>query len=400
MSIVSETLYPICEMSSNPNRQIYSILRGFTILLLWFVKDSYSSKGACFQHNLNYLPYRGTCRLEIFELVNSSIGLKKCKTAGGSLYQISDCDQNRAVSSAKLQWFGIHLYRDVFAVYQPINQGGLSCAAVSNKVPQNGLWNDVACSPAAVQFVCEQFPDSQSQCRIPGQCSSRCLPGYQGVKCDIECPAGSYGLDCLSSCSSNCAGPNRTCDFVNGTCLLGCEKGYMWPKCDQGCSAGRYGNNCSQTCSPNCAGPNNACDELNGICVLGCDVGYKGDLCDAGLYHILGVHLHTVAFMCVIFLLVWSGLALLVLHLQKVGSPEIFSSNVIHLKNSGELNTDGTFLELTTDEMPKPTITIEQESLESTHEDQEFQGTNREASVKSADSGKGSGKSVQRLSND
>ena len=64
-------------------------------------------------------------------------------------------------------------------------------------------------------------------------------------------------------------------------------------------------------------------------------------------------------------------------HLQKVGSPEIFSSNHIHLKNSGELNTDGTFLELTTDEMPKPTITIEQESLESTHEDQEFQGTNR-----------------------
>ena len=50
---------------------------------------------------------------------------------------------------------------------QPINQWGLSCAAVSNKVSQNGLWNDVACSPAAVQFVCEKFSGTHVHCTLP-----------------------------------------------------------------------------------------------------------------------------------------------------------------------------------------------------------------------------------------
>jgi len=47
---------------------------------------------------------------------------------------------------------------------------------------------------------------------IIGAC--KCLPGYTGTNCELQCPPGSYGPKCQSECKYQ----NGTkCDIVNGT---------------------------------------------------------------------------------------------------------------------------------------------------------------------------------------
>lgn len=48
------------------------------------------------------------------------------------------------------------------------------------------------------------------------------------------------------------------------------------------CHPGTYGPNCLQTCSGNCLN-NSTCNRTNGTCDMGCGSGYTGDLCDKGL---------------------------------------------------------------------------------------------------------------------
>ena len=55
------------------------------------------------------------------------------------------------------------------------------------------------------------------------------------------CPAGRYGVKCLKSCSTFCAGSKHAC-YANGKCKHGCHPGYTNPSCRQselsGCVSG------------------------------------------------------------------------------------------------------------------------------------------------------------------
>lgn len=48
-----------------------------------------------------------------------------------------------------------------------------------------------------------------------------------------ECDDGTYGYECLNTCSGNCL-DGALCDKEAGNCSIGCNPGYMYDNCSKG----------------------------------------------------------------------------------------------------------------------------------------------------------------------
>ncbi|VDI77999.1 Hypothetical predicted protein [Mytilus galloprovincialis] len=131
-----------------------------------------------------------------------------------------------------------------------------------------------------------------------------CPPSHYGLFCNQSCPencngpcdldtgksfqAGTYGKDCLATCSTHCLYPQ--CHGVTGECLVGCNDGWQGFDCSQRCHTGQFGRNCSMLCK-GCV--SKMCDPDNGLCDIttACNPGYiNGKYCNTpctdGLYGI------------------------------------------------------------------------------------------------------------------
>ncbi|XP_056017464.1 protein draper-like [Ostrea edulis] len=86
-----------------------------------------------------------------------------------------------------------------------------------------------------------------------------------GSECEAEreCPAESYGPDCVYNCSGQCLS-YLPCNRTTGKCDGGCNLKYTGELCDKECPPGTYGPDCL-----------NVCNVTNG-----CNPGYTEELCD------------------------------------------------------------------------------------------------------------------------
>nr|XP_022308537.1 receptor-type tyrosine-protein phosphatase T-like isoform X2 [Crassostrea virginica] len=110
-------------------------------------------------------------------------------------------------------------------------------------------------------------------CNIETGTCQGCKPGYQGHRCELECPNGFFGERCANSCNSKCRG----CNNINGSCDRGCRPGWKGDFCQEPCDDKTFGGNCSEKCG-NCF-QMDTCNHFNGSCMNGCDRGYKGLIC-------------------------------------------------------------------------------------------------------------------------
>ncbi|XP_052067767.1 multiple epidermal growth factor-like domains protein 6 [Mytilus californianus] len=109
---------------------------------------------------------------------------------------------------------------------------------------------------------CEKFCHCNGPCDlVTGNCTSGCLDGWIGYRCDIVCANGNFGSKCSRHCSANCL--NEPCHHVSGECTGGCNEGWEGYHCTKECDVGYFGINCSQTCF-GCI--SNQCDKVNGVC--------------------------------------------------------------------------------------------------------------------------------------
>ncbi|XP_067663190.1 multiple epidermal growth factor-like domains protein 10 [Haliotis asinina] len=124
--------------------------------------------------------------------------------------------------------------------------------------------------------------DVSSSCdRYTGSCDRGCLRGWTGVDCSQECSSGSYGQNCSDSCSDRKCAEISPCDHIRGACVSGCAAGWMGEDCRLVCSNGSYGQKCRNSCSDRkCAGCS-PCDRVRGTCVSGCEQGWMGEDCRA-----------------------------------------------------------------------------------------------------------------------
>lgn len=86
-----------------------------------------------------------------------------------------------------------------------------------------------------------------------------------GKKCDIECPKGRYGINCVNTCDCK---NGADCDNRLGNCL--CPRGFSGKKCEtRTCPDDLYGEECDKTCHCN---PNTtiSCHPWTGICKFIC----------------------------------------------------------------------------------------------------------------------------------
>ncbi|VDM72548.1 unnamed protein product, partial [Strongylus vulgaris] len=79
------------------------------------------------------------------------------------------------------------------------------------------------------------------RCDKDGKC--KCLDGFAGEFCLRKCEEGKFGANCKFEC--NCKN-GATCDAVNGRCL--CAAGFTGPTCEDKCPDGFYGQNCTHMC--------------------------------------------------------------------------------------------------------------------------------------------------------
>ncbi|BFZ14078.1 hypothetical protein BsWGS_17117 [Bradybaena similaris] len=129
--------------------------------------------------------------------------------------------------------------------------------------------------------------DKISPCNAStGTCLQGCKNGFLGDLCQdsLPCPPGTFGEDCNSLCSENCAESDNetTCDSTTGECLEGCISGFSGALCLDECDAGKFGPNCNISCSQNCVSVKDRelpCDSVTGKCYRGCRSGFHGDLC-------------------------------------------------------------------------------------------------------------------------
>lgn len=85
--------------------------------------------------------------------------------------------------------------------------------------------------------------------------------GWNGLYCDKQCTAGTWGVGCVSKCDCRNEG---ICDPQNGRCS--CRPGTHGSKCEMTCSAMTFGLECQQNCS--CVRDNTQkCDAANGACI-------------------------------------------------------------------------------------------------------------------------------------
>ncbi|XP_046558970.1 multiple epidermal growth factor-like domains protein 10 isoform X1 [Haliotis rubra] len=185
---------------------------------------------------------------------------------------------------------------------------GLPCYAVpyDNPVNSNGVYSAVCdgigryfsitnstklnlceveiyvCSRGFFGETCNEFCHcAEEACdHLSGLCPGNCRPGWQGFKCDTECDANHYGVNCVNTCTDRkCSDVNSSCDRYTGSCDRRCLPGWRGVDCSQECDNGTYGQNCSMTCSErNCAG-DSSCDHVRGKCDTGCVSGWKGEDC-------------------------------------------------------------------------------------------------------------------------
>ncbi|XP_046558983.1 protein draper-like [Haliotis rubra] len=130
--------------------------------------------------------------------------------------------------------------------------------------------------------------DVISSCdRYTGSCDRGCLPGWRGVDCTQECGHGTYGQNCSMAYSDRkCAG-DSSCDHVRGTCVLGCVSGWKGEDCNEVCDSQHYGANCAEACaSRHCKG-NSSCNST-GACDNGCKTGWTLTDCTACETHLYG----------------------------------------------------------------------------------------------------------------
>ncbi|XP_071099014.1 cell death abnormality protein 1-like [Haliotis cracherodii] len=97
-----------------------------------------------------------------------------------------------------------------------------------------------------------------------GNCTEGCVPGYQGINCNIPCD--NPGGNC-TACPGGCDG---------GYCQLGSS-------CVSGCVDSHYGTGCDEKSAVPC--PENQhcldCDNTTGHCLTECDTGYFGRMCSS-----------------------------------------------------------------------------------------------------------------------
>ncbi|XP_078616749.1 uncharacterized protein LOC144885021 isoform X1 [Branchiostoma floridae x Branchiostoma japonicum] len=110
---------------------------------------------------------------------------------------------------------------------------------------------------------------------LPDPYGCSCAPGYFGLKCSEECPAGTFGAGCCLTC--HCAG-GVSCNRFTGQCPAECAPGYLGTNCQIECKAGTYGPQCEGQC--NCHG-GATCNIVDGSCPEGCPEGYMGPDCQA-----------------------------------------------------------------------------------------------------------------------
>ncbi|XP_067663192.1 uncharacterized protein [Haliotis asinina] len=147
------------------------------------------------------------------------------------------------------------------------------------------------CSLGLFGETCNEFCHcAKDTCdHVSGLCPGDCRPGWQGDRCDTECDADRYGVNCANSCTGRkCSDVNSTCNRYTGSCDRGCLPGWTGVDCSQECTNGSYGLNCSLTCSERkCAGVS-PCHHVNGTCIFGCVSGWmEGDCnkaCDSQHY--------------------------------------------------------------------------------------------------------------------
>ncbi|XP_046558968.1 uncharacterized protein LOC124268014 isoform X1 [Haliotis rubra] len=175
----------------------------------------------------------------------------------------------------------------------PVSNGGIYSAtcdgigryfSISNTTFLNLCEVEIyVCSPGLFGETCNEFCYCAKEAcdHVSGLCPGDCRPGWQGDRCDTECDANHYGVNCVNTCTDRkCSDVNSSCDRYSGSCDRGCLPGWRGVDCSQECSNGTYGQNCSMTCSERkCAG-DSSCDHVTGTCVFGCVSGWKGEDCN------------------------------------------------------------------------------------------------------------------------
>ncbi|XP_059144195.1 cell death abnormality protein 1-like, partial [Physella acuta] len=138
------------------------------------------------------------------------------------------------------------------------------------------------------EYTCTCQKDSKD-CAISEQCGPACDPKvsstckhesvrrymklpYIQIPSIVECPAGTYGINCDENCSSIC----QNCDGLTGRCPT-CPAGMHGDFCEEDCEMFTYGPGCELQCSTNCL--YNMCNEVDGECIR-CPAGQYGSYCD------------------------------------------------------------------------------------------------------------------------
>ena len=103
--------------------------------------------------------------------------------------------------------------------------------------------------------------------------SFRCNLGYNGTRCEKECPDRTFGFQCKSICQCK---NGATCSKTDGSCA--CKVGWLGSTCTAKCPSGYYGNACLEKCR---CSEHASCDRFHGNCT--CLGEYQGELCDQSM---------------------------------------------------------------------------------------------------------------------
>ncbi|KAK4820737.1 hypothetical protein QYF61_004418, partial [Mycteria americana] len=124
------------------------------------------------------------------------------------------------------------------------------------------------CPIGTYGFQCTQRCDCQNGAKcyhVNGACM--CDPGFKGIYCQERmCPEGFYGLKCNKRCPCNITN-TLSCHPLSGECS--CKVGWAGLYCNETCPPGYYGEGCQLTC-PCQNGAD--CDSITGKCT--CAPGY------------------------------------------------------------------------------------------------------------------------------
>ncbi|KAK7485812.1 hypothetical protein BaRGS_00022912 [Batillaria attramentaria] len=184
------------------------------------------------------------------------------------------------------------------------------------KTPEGTCADIDWCAISGCDQLCQETPDGTS---FTCGCTQGYVLGGDGKTC-TECPEGTYGADCSTTCTCNSQN-TVSCDKATGSCS--CDAGWEGFTCDDdidectpptsvtcpqysrcvnsaggyecSCDAGYYmtsedicavcldnfyGVNCAQVCGCNAA-TSTSCDRVNGACA--CEAGWTGARCETDI---------------------------------------------------------------------------------------------------------------------